>query len=180
MSARIVIGKASGDGGREPTLRDVLRALEELRVEVHQRIDDLAAELVKLRNLDQADERGDGLARREGEVGTEVAGSARGIGPTTEGQRRSGQQTGTSRVQGAESDQRHADEVRLEIVKRGPKVRRASCAVPQRLVMPCESPIYWIGWLAPNDKPSDGHFVTRPRRQCCTRNVWKKQLRTLS
>ena len=50
MAPRIAIGKAPRDGGREPTLRDLLRVVQELRVEVHKRLDELTADLDKIRD----------------------------------------------------------------------------------------------------------------------------------
>ena len=117
MAARITIGKPPERGGREPTLRDVMRALEELRVEVRQRLDEMAAEVGRISSLDRADTRGDGSGKPGGEVGTEVAESARGV-------------ESAESHQAAESDR---DEVLQKAVKQGAlgaakKLRRAASA----------------------------------------------------
>lgn len=132
MAARIVNGNPTGGGGREPTLQDVMRAIEELRFEVHKRIDELAAELVKVGNsFDQADERGDGLVTREGEVGAEVAEATRETAPRAEGRRRREPPTATNRILSAATDLPHNVEIGRDIVKRGApgaakKLRRAA------------------------------------------------------
>lgn len=94
----------------------MLHDFAEFRAEIRQRLDEMAAELAKLRSsLDRMNGRGDELSRQEEAVGTEVAESARGLEPPAGGQGSSRPLTASSsRARGAR-EINHTE----EIVQRG-------------------------------------------------------------
>lgn len=108
----------------------MLHDFAEFRAEIHQRLDEMAAELAKMRSsLDRMNGRGDEPSRQNEAVGTEVAESAPGLEPPAAGQRSSQPPTASSRRARGEREINHTE----EIVQRGAssaaeKLRKAAKA----------------------------------------------------